>query len=244
MLDVLQGKVAVVTGASAGMGAAIAEKLASAGATLVLAARRKDRLDVLAKRLIQDGTDTLAIALDVSQYCQVKSLVDAAIEKFGRIDVMVNNAGYGLLKPFIDSSIEEIDSQIDVNLKGVCYGCHAVLPHMLKQGGGHIINIGSIASMRHFPNFGVYTAAKFGVLGVTRAVYEEVRQKGIRMNVICPAAVNTEFLDVAGLENPPWKAEEMIQAEDIAELVYTCITLPSRIQVESIVLWPTCQATA
>jgi NADP-dependent 3-hydroxy acid dehydrogenase YdfG len=138
----------------------------------------------------------------------------------------------------------EIDSQIDVNLKGVCYGCYAVLPQMLKQRSGHIVNIGSISSTRHFPNFAVYTAAKFGVLGFTRSLYEEVREKGIRMNVICPAAVNTEFLDVAGFQSSPWKPEDMLQPEDIAELVLACVTMPQRVQIESIIVWPTCQATA
>jgi NADP-dependent 3-hydroxy acid dehydrogenase YdfG len=174
----------------------------------------------------------------------VQALVDAAVSKFGRLDILINNAGFGLLKPFTDSSVQEIDSQIDVNVKGVCYGCYAALPQMLKQGSGHIINIGSVASVRHFPRFAVYTGTKFAVLGFTRSLYEEVRAQGIRMNVICPAAVNTEFLDVAGFTNPPWKAEDMLQPEDIAELVYTCLTLPPRVQVESIIVWPTCQATA
>lgn len=239
----LEGKVALVTGASSGMGMAIARRFAAEGASLVLSARRKNRLEALAAELETMGTKTLVVPADVMKYEQIKASVDAAIRDFKRIDIMINAAGAGVLKTFADSSVEEIDRQIDLNLKGVCYGCHAVIPHMIEQGGGHIINIGSIASVRHFPYFAVYTAAKFGVLGFTRSVYEEVRTQGIRMNVICPAAVNTEFLDVAGLKDVPWKAEEQIQPEDIAELVMMCVSMPSRIQFESMVLWPACQAT-
>jgi NADP-dependent 3-hydroxy acid dehydrogenase YdfG len=143
----------------------------------------------------------------------------------------------------MESTLAEINSQIDVNFKGVCFGSMAVLPTMDKQQSGTIINIGSIASIRHWSHLAVYAAAKHAVLGFSRSLYEEVRTKGIRVSVICPAAVNTEFLDVAGLTNPPWPAADMIQSEDVAELVMTCINMPKNVSLDTMVLWPTCQSS-
>ncbi len=239
----LIGKVAVITGASSGMGVAIARRLSAEGCAVVLSARRVDRLEALAADLNKEGGKAVAIPADVSDVAQMKSLAEQAVAKFGRIDIMVNNAGFGIIKSFMDSSLTEIDSQIDVNFKGVCYGCMAVLPTMEKQQSGTIINIGSIASIRHWANLAVYAAAKHAVLGFSRSLYEEVRGKGIRVGVICPAAVNTEWLDVAGLTNPPWSGKEMIQADDIAELVMTCVKMPKNVNLDTMVVWPTCQAT-
>lgn len=244
MSDILKGKVAVVTGASAGMGAATARKLANAGAALVLAARRKDRIDALARELNSAGTEALAVVTDVARYDSVKAMVDAAIKQFGRLDIMINNAGFGVVKPFADSTVEEIDRQIDVNLKGVAYGCYAVLPQMLKQRSGHIVNIGSVCSVRCYPAFAAYSAAKFGILGLSGCIYEEVREKGIRVNTICPAAANTEWMKVAGMTSSPWKAEDLLQPEDVADLVFACVTLSPRVRVENLIAWSTCQATA
>ena len=243
MIMKLDGKVAVITGASSGMGEAISSLLSTRGCSVVLAARREPRLKILAEEITASGGKAMVCQTDVSDYVQVRALIEAAIERFGKIDIMVNNAGFGLVKPFMDSSIEEIDQQIDVNLKGVCYGCHAVLKHMVERKSGSIVNIGSIASVRHFPHFAAYTAAKFGVLGLTRSIYEEVREHGIRMNTICPAAVNTEFLGVAGFK-APWAGKDMIQAADSAQVVLTCVTMPANVQLENIIMWPTCQATS
>lgn len=239
----LEGKVTVITGASSGMGAAIARKFAKEGSAVVVSARRVDRLEALAAELKATGAKVLVVPADVADYQQVMDLTAKTIDAFGRIDVMANVAGFGILKNFEDNTQEEIDRQIDVNVKGVCYGSQAVLPIMKKQGGGSIINLGSIASMRHFASFAVYTAAKHAVLGFSKALYEEVRADGIRVNVLCPAAVATEFLAVAGFGEVPWKEAEMIQATDIADLAYTCVMLPPNVQIESMVIWPTCQAT-
>jgi NADP-dependent 3-hydroxy acid dehydrogenase YdfG len=239
----LENYVTIVTGASSGMGAAIARRFAKEGSKVVLSARRTEKLQLIANQIKAEGAETLVIPADVADYDQVKKLVDQTIETFGRVDVMVNNAGFGLLKSFEDTTKEEIDSQIDVNVKGVCYGCQAVLGIMKKQSHGIIINIGSIASVRHFASFAVYTAAKHAVLGFSKSLYEEVRESGIKVNVLCPAAVNTEFIDVAGFEEVPWKPEEMIQAEDIAELAFTCVTMPKNVQIESMIIWPSAQAT-
>lgn len=239
----LNGKVAVITGASSGMGAAIARRFSTEGCRVVLSARRADRIEALAAEITSRGGEALWVPADVVDYAQVEVLVQRSVEAYGRIDVMVNNAGFGTLKSLEETTPAEIDDQIDVNVKGVCYGSKAVLDVMTAQGGGNIINIGSIASVRHFASFAVYTAAKHAVLGFSKSLYEEVRERGIRVNVLCPAAVNTEFLDVAGFDDPPWKPEEMIQAEDIAELALTCVTMPPNIQIESMVIWPVAQAT-
>jgi NADP-dependent 3-hydroxy acid dehydrogenase YdfG len=239
----LSDQVTVVTGASAGMGAAIARRFAASGSRVVLAGRRRERLDKLAAEINEAGGSALPVQCDVTDWSQVESLVGRALAQYGQVDVMVNNAGAGRLKPFSETSVEEIESQIDVNFKGLCYGCKAVLDHMLARRSGHIINIGSVGSVRHYPSFAVYVGAKHAVLGFSRSLYEEVREMGIRVNVLCPAAVNTEFLDVAGFQEVPWPEDGMIQPEDIAELALTCVALPGNIQIDTMVIWPTCQAT-
>ncbi len=207
------------------MGKAVAEKLASAGCAVVLAARRKDRLEALASHITAAGGRALAVPTDVRRYDEVRELVEQSIREFGQVDIMVNSAGYGLVGPFLDSKIEDITDQIDANLNSVCYCCHAVLPYMISRKTGIILNVASIASTKHFPHFAAYTAAKWGVMGLTRSIYEEVRPHGIRMTTLCPAAVNTDFGDVAGL-NLPWSHEDEIQAKDIANIVFSCVTLP------------------
>jgi NADP-dependent 3-hydroxy acid dehydrogenase YdfG len=239
----LSDRVTVITGASSGMGAAIARRFAGCGSPVVLAGRRTGRLESLADEIGEAGGQALAVTCDVTDWLQVQALVDRAIKQFGRIDVMVNNAGFGNLKPLAQTSVQEIDDQIDVNFKGLCYGCKAVLDHMLARRTGHILNIGSIGSVRHYASFAVYVGAKHAVLGFSRSLYEEVREQGIRVNVLCPAAVNTEFLDVAGFSHVPWPAEGMIQAEDIAELALLCVAMPRHIQIDTLVVWPTCQTT-
>ncbi len=243
MTSELSGQVAIVTGASSGMGEAVAERLASAGCAVVLAARRKERLDALASQISQAGGSALAVPTDVRKNDEVCELVDRTMTELGRVDIMFNSAGYGLVGPFLDSRIEDIIDQIDANLNSVCYCCHAVLPHMISQKSGIILNVASIAATRHFPHFAAYTAAKWGVYGLTRSLYEEVRCHGIRMTTLCPAAVNTEFGDVAGLDLP-WSHDDEIQSKDIADLVFSCVTLPRNVQVESMVVWPVCQPTA
>lgn len=242
MRENLEGQVTVITGASSGIGVGIAHKFGEAGSAVVLAARRKERLDAVAEALDKKGIRTLVVQTDVTDYPQVERLVDAAIDKFGQVDVMVNNAGHALSKPLAESTVEDLDAQVDSNLRGVMYGCRAVLPHMIARKTGHIINIGSICSFNHYPNYGAYVAAKFAVVGLTRSVYEEVRPHGIRMNVLAPAAVNTAWADIAG-DELPWPREDRLQPEDLAEAAYFCVTLPPRVQVDTMVLWPVCEPT-
>lgn len=208
----------------------------------MLAARREDKLAAVAEQVNSAGGVAHSFRADVTKYADVRALIDAAVRTFGQVDFMINNAGHAVAKPLVDSGVEEIDAQIDSNLKGVCYGCHAVLPHMIERRQGQIINIGSICSVNHYPNYAAYVAAKFAVLGFSRSVYEEVRQYGIRVNVLCPAAVNTAWSDVAGSELP-WPREDRLQPEDLAEAALFCVTLPKRVQVENLILWPVCEPT-
>lgn len=234
--------VTIVTGASSGIGAAIAATFAAAGSRVVLVARRKKRLEQLADTIRRQGGDALVCPADVTRYNAIEDVVQQVLKQWGCIDVMVNNAGNAVAKPLVETSIEEIDLQLDVNLRAVCYGSKAVLSHMQERGRGNIINIGSICSMRHFPNFAAYVAAKFGVLGFSRSLYEEVREDGIRVNCLCPAAVNTEWAELAGAELP-WDADERLQPDDLAQLALMCCAMPRRVHLEHVVLWPTCEAT-
>lgn len=238
----LEGRVTIVTGASSGIGAAVARRFAAAGSHVVLAARRQDKLDAVQREIEEAGGHATSLATDITIYEQVQRLTESTLQQHDRIDILVNNAGHAVAKPLLQSTVEELDAQLDSNLRGLCYGCHAVVPHMVRQGAGHIINIGSICSMNHYPEYAAYVAAKFGVLGFSRSLYEEVRQHGIRVNVLCPAAVNTAWSDVAGAELP-WPREERLQPEDLAETALFCVALPKRVQVENIVLWPVCEPT-
>jgi len=238
----LAGKVTVVTGASSGMGVAFAERFSGAGSKVLLAARRAERLEAVAARIREAGGEALAFPADVTDPAQVEPMIDAARRELGRVDVLINNAGSAIARPLVETSLQELDLQIDVNLKAVCYGTRAVLPTMIEQKSGSIVNIGSVCSVRHYPNYAAYVAAKFAVLGFSRSVYEEVREHGIRVNCLCPAAVNTEWADVAGAELP-WPPEDRIQPDDMAELALLCVTMPARVQLEQVILWPTCEST-
>ncbi len=238
----IEGKVTIVTGASSGIGAAIARTFAAAGSRVVLTARREQRLRDLANEISADGGEALVAPGDVTDYEQVREVVRQAEEHFGSADVMVNNAGYALSKSLTDSSVDEIRGQIDVNLTAVAYGCKAVLGGMIERGEGYIVNIGSICSVNAYPDYAAYVAAKFGVLGFSRSLYEEVREKGVRVNCLCPAAVNTEWAGIAGADLP-WSPADRLQPEDLADAALYCVTAPKRVHIEQITLWPTCEPT-
>ncbi len=239
----LNQQVAIITGASSGIGWGMAERFANEGMKLVLAARREDKLNELIAKL-PSGTEAIAVPTDVSNYNSCEQLVARTIERFGRVDVMINNAGNAVAKPLDETSAEEIDFQIDVNLKGVCYGSRAVVPAMKEQKHGFILNVGSICSFLPFPNYAAYVAAKFGVLGFSKALYEEVRAHGVRVHCLCPAAVNTAWSQLAGgEESMTWPREERIQPSDLAELAITCMKLPKRVNIDQLTIWPVCEAT-
>ena len=195
MTEGIKDKIVVVTGASSGLGEATARLLSAQGATVVLGARRADRLQLLAKDLEARGGKALALTTDVTRREQVKALVDSAVQTYGRIDVMINNAGLMPQAPLERLKVDEWDRMIDVNIKGVLYGIAAALPHMQRQKAGHFINVSSVAGHRVGPGFAVYAATKYAVRALSEGLRQEVKPYNIRTTVISPGAVATELPD-------------------------------------------------
>jgi len=191
----IEGKVAVITGASSGLGEATARMLSAQGATVVLGARRVERIVALADELVRAGGRALALQTDVTRSAEVQRLVDAAVEKFGRVDVIVNNAGLMPSSPLERLKIDDWDRMIDVNIKGVLYGIAAVLPHMQRQKGGHIVNVSSVAGHKVRAGTAVYSATKHAVRVLTEGLRQEVKPWDIRTTIISPGAVATELPD-------------------------------------------------
>ncbi len=239
----LHNKVTVITGASSGIGKAIAEKFAAHGANVVLSGRNRNQLESVAKGIIERGGRAAIFCADVAQRQEVDALFEFTVKEFGRVDILVNSAGYGLYKKFMDMAPDEIDSQIAVNVNGLCNTTYAALKYMLEQHSGRMINIGSIASLRPCANYSIYSTVKHAVYGFSRAIYEEYRAEGIRVNVLCPASVITNFYHVAGIKEPPYPPEQQIQPEDVAEAALYCASAPDTINIESITMWPVCQDT-
>lgn len=191
----IEGKVVVITGASSGLGEATAERLAELGANVVLGARRRERLESLANRLQQHGYRALPVVTDVTDSSQVQRLVDAAVQSFGRIDVMINNAGLMPSSPLDRLKVEDWDRMIDVNIKGVLYGIAAALPYMREQKSGHIINVASVAGHKVRAGGAVYAATKHAVRALSEGLRQEVKPYNIRTTIISPGAVATELPD-------------------------------------------------
>jgi NADP-dependent 3-hydroxy acid dehydrogenase YdfG len=246
MSNNIEEKVVVITGASSGLGEATARLLSSQGASVVLGARRVDRLKSLADELTKRGGKALAVATDVTKSDQVRSLVDASVQKFGRIDVMINNAGLMPLSLLERLKIDDWNRMIDVNIKGVLYGIAAALPHMKKQKSGHIINVSSVAGHEVRPGSVVYSATKHAVRVISEGLRQEVKPYNIRTTVISPGAVATELPnsitepDVA--ENIHKFYEEFaIPAESFAQAVLYAMSQPDEVDVNEILFRPTRQ---
>ena len=238
------GKVVVVTGASSGIGAAIARLLAAEGARVVLGARRVDRLEAIVAEIGRAGGEALAHAVDVTKHEQVKALVAAAVDRFGRVDVLINNAGVMPLAPLAADKVDEWDRTVDVNIKGVLYGISAALPHFRRQGAGHLINVSSVAGHVVFPGAAVYCGTKFAV----RAIADAFRQEAgpaIRSTIISPGAVESELrlhtTDPAMAEAMGAFDSLAIPAEAIARAVLYAIEQPAAVAVNEILVRPTAQ---
>jgi 3-oxoacyl-[acyl-carrier protein] reductase len=222
----LDGKVAVVTGGTKGIGRAIAEALLSAGGRVVVGARTTEDVERTAREL---GDDARGVACDVRRAADCDELVHSAVDAFGGLDILVNNAGVGAFVPVAEMSREDWDRTIETNLSGVFYCTHAALPHLRERGGGWIINIGSLAGKNAFPGGAAYNASKFGLIGFSEALMQEVRHDGIRVSYIMPGSVATPGFSSGEAD---WK----IQPEDIGRIVLDLLatpdrTLPSRIEV-------------
>jgi NADP-dependent 3-hydroxy acid dehydrogenase YdfG len=242
----IEGKVVVITGASSGLGEATARLLSAQGASVVLGARRIDRLRVLADELSRRGGKALAVPTDVIQCDQVKRLVDAAVQTCGRIDVMINNAGLMPQALLERLKIDEWNRMIDVNIKGVLYGIAAALPHMKQQKAGHFINVSSVAGHRVGPGFAVYAATKYAVRALSEGLRQEVKPYNIRTTVISPGAVATELPNTvtdpqAAERIRKFYAEVAIPAESFARAVAFAMSQPEEVDVNEILFRPTRQ---
>ncbi len=242
----ISGKVIVITGASSGLGEAAARLLSSEGARIVLGARRTDRIQSLAKELTGRGGKALAIETDVTNAGQVKHLVDTAVKTYGRIDVILNNAGIMPQSPLEQLKIDEWDQMIDTNIKGVLYGIAAALPYMKKQKSGHIINVSSVAGHKIRPGATVYAATKHAVLAISEGLRLEVKPYNIRTTVISPGAVATDLPDTT--TDPEtldrlhrFYKDTAIPPESFARAVSFAISQPEDMDVNEILFRPTRQ---
>jgi NADP-dependent 3-hydroxy acid dehydrogenase YdfG len=246
MSNNIEGKVVVITGASSGLGEATARLLCAEGAPMVLGARRGDRLKALAKELAASGAKALAVTTDVTQRDQVKRLVDAAVQTYGRIDVMINNAGLMQQSPLERLKVDEWDNMIDINIKGVLYGIAAALPHMQRQKAGHIINVSSVAGHKVTPAGTVYCATKHAVRVISEGLRQEVKPYNIRTTVISPGAVATELPRHITDEDSATKIQKFyegfaIPADSFARAVLFAMSQPDDVDVNEILFRPTRQ---
>jgi NADP-dependent 3-hydroxy acid dehydrogenase YdfG len=242
-MDGIENKVVAITGASSGNGAATARLLARNGAKVVMGARRLDRLQSLAKELSLG--DDAAVQTDVTQYEQVKHLVDHAVQTHGRIDVILNNAGLMPHSPLERLKVEDWERMIDVNLKGVLYGIAAALPHMIAQKSGHIINVSSVAGHKVRPGSAVYAATKTGVRVISEGLRMEVKPYHIRTTVLSPGALATELAESVTesdiRENVREAMEIAMPAETFANMVVFAMSQPEGVDINEILFRPTRQ---
>ena len=229
----LKGNVAIVTGASKGIGKAIAVTLAKEGVKVVLAARNAELLSEIQKEISETEGHAVAIPTDVTSENAVKNLMIETNKRFNRIDILINNAGVGFFSNVVDMNIEDYEAMMNINLKGAFLCSRGVLPTMMKQKRGEIINIASLAGKNSFAGGSVYSATKWGLIGFARSLMLEVRNHNIRVVTICPGSVNTNFNDTER-DNP-----QIIQPEDVAETVLFALTMPNRVNVSEIDIRPT-----
>ena len=242
----IKGKVVIITGASSGMGEAAAKHLSGLGATVVLGARRADRIEKLAKEIHANGGNALAVTVDVTQRVQVKQLVEKAVGQFGRVDVILNNAGIMPLSTMDSLHVDEWDKMIDVNIKGVLNGIAAVLPYMKEQKSGQIINTSSVAGHKVFNGSAVYSATKYAVRALTEGLRMEVKAYNIRTTIVCPGAVKTELLEhITDADvrqaNEDYVGSVGISPDSFARVVAFAISQPEDVDINEIIFRPTSQ---
>jgi 3-oxoacyl-[acyl-carrier protein] reductase len=227
----LTGKVAIVTGSTKGIGLAIAKRMVSEGMSVVVSSRTSDDVAEVAARL---GDHVIGLPCDVADPDDCARLVAETVKHFGRLDVLVNNAGLGVFKPISEMSIEEWQLQVNVNLGGVFYLSKAALPHLSATGDGYIVNIGSLASRNTFASGTGYNASKFGLLGMTEAMMLDVRHDDVRVSIVMPGSVNTPFNNHETSSERGWKLE----ADDCALAVMQLLEFPKEAHVSRIEIRP------
>ena len=237
-------KVVVITGASSGIGASTAKLLARHGAKVVLAARRKDRLDAAVQEIAAASGKAISCAVDVTKRAEVEALIRAAVDSFGCVDVIVNNAGIMPIAAIEALRVEEWDRQIDVNIKGVLYGVAAVLPHMQKQQSGHIINLASVFGIKVFaPGGTVYCATKSAVRALTEGLRMELHAHNIRCTLVSPGAVATELPESSSEEATRKHLREFYKMAMPANAIASAYAIeqPADVEIDEIVIRPTAQ---
>lgn len=250
MTDRLAGTVALVTGASSGIGAAIAADLARHGAAVALVARRTERLDSLAARIAEDGGQALVVEADATDEAAVRDAVERTVREFGRLDTVVANAGVMLLGPVVDAPTDEWRRMVELNVLGLMYTAHAALPHLLTAAASpprqvaDLVLVSSVAGRVARGGSGVYNATKHGVGAFGEALRQEVTQRHVRVSLVEPGAVSTEL---AGHNRPEIQESirarfgeiERLEAQDIAETVSFVVTRPRRVAVNEVLVRPT-----
>jgi NADP-dependent 3-hydroxy acid dehydrogenase YdfG len=218
----LEGKAALITGASGGIGAAVARRLHDAGASVGLLSRRGDDLGL---------QRSLGVSCDVRDRSAVADATDAVVERFGRLDVVVANAGVGAYGPFLELDPELMEAMIDVNLKGTLYIAAATLQHLIDSGEGDFVALASVAGLRAFPGEAAYNASKFGQVGFARALDHELRERGVRATCICPGGVKTDFAIGTGRTEGDPELDGMLTADEVADVVLFAVTRPKRMRI-------------
>ncbi|MCM3088409.1 SDR family oxidoreductase [Bhargavaea ginsengi] len=232
-MENLQGKTAIVTGASSGIGKAIARRLANEGINVVLAARNTEKLMDVAEAINSSGSGkAIAVPTDMADKTSVGELVQKAEEVYGSVDVLVNNAGQMLAGTVRSGKTEEWDSMIDVNIKGVLYGANAVLPGMISRGAGHILNIDSVSGHEVTRTSTVYSATKFAVRAVSMGLEKELARTGVRVTNISPGMVDTPLMGSRSVDR------KILDPENIADAIVYALTQPAHVNVNEITIRP------
>src|SRR3954462_5169031 len=229
----LQNKIAIVTGGSKGIGRGIAEALVGEGVSVCISARHQAEIDEAVNQLASKGKGrAIGFVCDVRDYDQVKALTDHAVDEFGGLDILINNAGIGIFKTVAETSPEDFRAVLETNVFGVFYCCHEAIPRMKQRGGGYIINISSLAGTNAHPRLAAYNASKFGLNGFSEALMQEVRHDNIKVSYIMPGSVNTAF----GGDEPSDEKSWQLRPEDVARVVLDLLhhddrSLPSRVEI-------------
>ena len=234
----LKDKIALVTGASRGIGRASCLALAKEGATIVGTARTHKDLESLEKEVAALGGKAKSFACDVTKSAEVAACVKQTITDLGRIDILVNNAGIGGYRPFLDWSEDDYDKIMDTNAKSTWLFCKETIPHMLKQGGGNIVNVSSVAGLQGYPNEGIYCMSKFAQVALSQSLDREFFQKNIKVSLVCPGGVETHFAIGDGRTYDGANMKGFSTAEDVADAVVLAVLPRERSRVVNIILRP------